>query len=199
MRAGIFGILAAGILFTAGCRGGTTEKEETGTNSTDTVVAEDFNTRFNHILHALHNQDMNELKPFLSPEFGLLIIRADGALPNILIRKNDEAAYDLALQQLFSRVPSSAALSDETLPRVDCALPDFYTKTGNFMRDTNLLAGSEIWKFGGLSPEDQSLAEKVVQSTTRTVMLVPGLTFFFSFEKNAWYLTLVDMRKPCAA
>ena len=160
---------------------------------------DDFNNLFNKILKSLAKKDRAELSKYVSPEFGLLVIRADGALPNILIGKIDSKEYKACLETLFSSVPDSVTLVNESLPRVDCNTPSFYTKTGFFVRDTNLLLSSDIWKFGGLNEEDQKFVEKATSSVGRTVMLVPGLTFLFTYHQNTWYLSMVDLRKPCNA
>ncbi|MCC7301159.1 MAG: hypothetical protein IT233_00810 [Bacteroidia bacterium] len=186
-----------------GCEGSSTQPS--GDSAADTLTpqnadkGDDFGLRFNEILHALKSKNKAELSKYISPEFGLMVIRADGALPAILIAKNDQKAYDASMEDLFTSVPDRVTLREEPLPKVDCELPDFYSKTGHFRRDTNLLAGSDIWKFGGLSAEDQHFTEKAIQSTTRTVLLAPGVTFFFGLSGENWYLVLVDMRKPCKA
>lgn len=192
-------VLGLSILLLQACGPAETKTEKNNIPAQDTAVPLNFNEYFNEVLTALKAKDPTGLKSFTSPEFGLLIIRADGALPSILMEHNDKAAFQASLEKLYGEVPASVILKDESLPRVDCGLPDFYTKTGHFMRDTNLLSGSDIWKFGGLSTEDQSLVEKAIQSTTRTVMLAPGVTFFFSYGHHGWHLTVVDMRKPCNA
>ncbi len=199
---GIYSALILLLLAACGNRTEETVQEPIVTDQSEKYASDkkdDFNAQFNLLLKSLRTKNKAELSKFVSPEFGLLVIRADGAMPSILIARNNEKEFAASLESLFSSVPDSVILINEPLPRVDCGQPSFYTKTGNFVRDTNLLSGSEIWKYGGLAEEDAEFAEKAVQSVGRTVMLAPGVTFLFTYHQNTWYLSLVDLRKPCQA
>ncbi len=160
---------------------------------------DDFNKKFKLILASLMSKDKGELSKYVSPEFGLLIIKSDGAMPSFLISKYGLGEYNKALETIFTGISLDCELLNECLPRIDCDKVSHWSKSGCFVRDTNALAGSDIWKFGGLNDDDQAFTQKVIQAVGRTVVVTKGFTFYFTYHNNDWYLALIDIRKPCNA
>jgi hypothetical protein len=164
------------------------------------LLKKDFPTRFSALINTFGSQDLGELNKFISPEFGLLIIESQsGAMPQFHIQKTDDQSYRQQLEAICNTISFDRNLKEESLPRIDCESKDFYTKSGSFVQDTNLLSGSEIWKYGNLAPADQVFAERVVESIGKTVLITSGYTFYFTYYKDSWYLTVIDVRKPCQA
>ena len=160
----------------------------------------DFSDRFTSMINTFGSQDMHELDKYISPEFGLLIIESEsGAMPHFHIQKQDDAEYRQHIEHICNTISFDGKLLDEPLPRIDCESKYFYTKTGSFVQDTNVLAASDIWKYGNLLPDDEQFAEYVINSVSRTVIITSGYTYYFSFYQKKWYLTIIDIRRPCQA
>ena len=164
------------------------------------AVKKNFPARFSAMINTFGSQNMEELNKFISPEFGLLILESEkGAMPHFHIQKTDDESYRHCVENICNTISFDRHLLEESLPKIDCDSKDLYTKSGSFVQDTNRLLGSEIWKYGDLSPEDQKFAEHVIGSIGKTVILTGGYTFYFSYSHDNWYLTIVDTRKPCQA
>jgi hypothetical protein len=172
--------------------------EGTGSEPDSIRVRKDFPVRFTALINTLGSQDLDALNTFISPEFGLLIIESTaGAMPHFHIQKAEDASYRQQLELICNHISFDRNLRDEALPRIDCESKDFYTKSGSFVQDTNLLGGSEIWRYS--DQEDQAFAARVIESIGKTVILTSGYTFYFTYYKEAWYLTVIDARRPCEA
>jgi hypothetical protein len=141
------------------------------------------------------------LNKLIYPAYGVNIIESSGALPHLTNVKsfsdfktmNNKAFYDFDTQVLICDI------QEEDLPKIDCNAKDHWTKTGCFTREANPLKDSKIWEYCSLSKEQM---DKVVESSrtiTRTVVLTGNYTYYFSLIKGGWWLTFVDMRKPCEA
>ena len=162
------------------------------------AIKKDFNVRFTSLINTLGSQNIEELNKFISPEFGLLIIESStGAMPHFHIQKTDDQEYRHHIEMICNTISFDRNLREESLPRIDCEGKDGYTKSGSFVQDTNILSGSDVWKYGDLSPDDQNFAEHVIRSISKTVIITSGFTFYFSFSGDTWFLTIVDIRKPC--
>lgn len=160
----------------------------------------DFSARFAAMINTFGSQDMEELNKYISPEFGLLLIESEsGAMPHFHIQKADDESYRHCVENICNNISFDRNLREESLPKIDCDSKDLYTKTGSFVQDTNNLLGSEIWKYGNLAPEDQKFAERVINSITKTVITTYGYTYYFTYYKDNWYLTVIDTRRPCEA
>ena len=206
MKEIFFAAVLVSLLFScSGNTGGLHKKNyaETG-SSKDTVdfswPQKQFEERFTEMINTFGSQDVNELNKFISPEFGLLIIESNnGAMPHFHIQKQDDDEYRQHIEHICNSISFDGKLLDERLPRIDCDSKNFYTKPGSFVQDTNLLGGSDIWKYGNLQPDDEKFAEHVISNVSRTVILTYSYTFYFSYYQDNWYLSIIDMRKPCGA
>jgi hypothetical protein len=141
------------------------------------------------------------LNKLICPEFGLTIIESNGALPHLTNVKDftefktlgKKAFYDFDAQVLI------CDLKEEELPKIDCNAKDYYTKSGCFTREINTLKDSKVWEYGNFSKTQADLMVQAVQTITRTVIVTANYTYYFSLIKGGWWLTFVDMRKPCQA
>jgi hypothetical protein len=159
----------------------------------------DFNERFKALLLAIKKNEKEELSKFISPEYGLLIVNATGALPHFVFSREGKRDYEKAMEWITENVPDPCELTNAPLPKIDCDSKTFYSKTGCFVRDTNALKESEIWKFGNLDEGQEKLAAAAIKNIGRTVIITGSMTFFFTYHNNDWFLALVDLRKPCQA
>ncbi|HEY6159767.1 MAG TPA: hypothetical protein VI112_01050, partial [Bacteroidia bacterium] len=178
-------------IFLASCSGSGDKKKDATLSPADSALRKnmdtaaakkDFTTRFTELINTLGSQDLDELNKYISPEFGLLIIESEqGAMPHFHMQKEDNQSYRHCIENICNTISFDRDLHEEDLPKIDCGSKDFYTKSGSFVQDTNLLNGSEIWKYGDLSPDDQKFTERVIDSISKTVILTSGYTFYFSY------------------
>ncbi len=165
-------------------------------NRADSIV--NFEQRFGAIINTIGSQNFDELNAFISPQFGLLIIEnKDGAMPQFRIQKTDDREYNQLLENMAATISYDGQLRTESLPMIDCNSPLLYTKAGSYVQDTNILSASEIWKYGNLSAEDQFYAEKAIAAIGKTVITTYGYVYYFNYYGSNWYLTVIDIRKPC--
>ena len=163
----------------------------------DTI--KDFNERFKALILAMQKEDKKSIEAFISPQFGLLIIESEGAMPFFHIESTNEVSFRNIFEKICSKTVYDGDLKNEDLPKIDCDKENFYTKEGSFVQDINKLLSSEIWKYGGLSQSDEKFAEKAILSVGKTVIVTEGYTYYFSYYKTNWYLTIIDTRRPCNA
>ena len=202
-------LLFCSITFLASCSDNGEERKEAPLSAADSALKKnmdtaaskkDFSVRFTELINTLGSQNLDELNKYISPEFGLLIIESEqGAMPHFHMQKVDDQSYRHCIENICNTISFDRNLREESLPKIDCESKDLYTKSGSFVQDTNLLNGSEIWKYGDLSPDDQKFTERVINSISKTVILTSGYTFYFSYYKDTWYLTIIDIRRPCEA
>jgi hypothetical protein len=141
---------------------------------------------------------MNRL---IHPEFGLNIIESRGALPHMshVTKFSEYKTLDRKSFFDFDAQVLICDLKEEELPKVDCNAKDLYTKTGCFTREVNLLKDSKIWEYCSLTKGQADLVIRSAQTITRTVLLTNNYTYYFSLIKGSWWLTFIDMRRPCEA
>lgn len=195
----------ASVLFS--CSGTEEAKKEEPSRDSSNVIAPryatdhdgDFAKRFAIMLNSLSQKDKGILSKYVSPEFGLMIIKSEGALPYIMMSHQSKEDYQKSLDEIFKTAGTACDLKNESLPQIVCEGKNIYSKEGCFVRDTNNLVNSDIWKVGDLSQEDQAFAEKVIKNIGRTVVMTNGYVYYFTYQNNNWYLVLIDMRKPCNA
>ncbi len=141
------------------------------------------------------------LNKLIYPAYGLNIIESKGAMP-VITNVKDFAAFKTLGKKAFYDFDAQILVCDlkeEELPKIDCNAKDYYTKSGCFTREVNTLKDSKIWEFSNLSKSQTDLLLQSVQTITRTVVVTANYTYYFSLIKGGWWLTFVDMRKPCQA
>ncbi len=141
---------------------------------------------------------MNKL---IHPEFGLHIIESQGALPHVTHVK-DFAEFKTMNKKSFYDFDPRLLVCDpkeEELPKPDCNAKDLYSKTGCFTREINPLKDTKLWEFCNLSTDQKELVLRAAETITRTVVVTANYTYYFSLIKGGWWLTFIDMRKPCEA
>ena len=80
------------------------------------------------------------------------------------------------MENICNNISFDNNLKDEKLPKIDCESKNFYNKSGSFVQDTNVLSGSDIWKYGNLAPDDEKFAERVINSVSKTVIILLQVT-----------------------
>ncbi len=138
---------------------------------------------------------------FIHPKFGLWIIHSEGAAPQFThVMKINEYLNSKGLEIIpIDRESMMTAPKDEALPVVDCNSKDFYSKPGCYTQQQNVFAEEKIWKYAGLNPDEEKDVEQLAKTITRTVVNTENYRYYFSLIDGAWYLTFIDVRKPCEA
>jgi hypothetical protein len=135
----------------------------------------------------LHDDTL--LNKVINPEFGLNIIESNGALPKLTNVKYF-SKFKTIRKKHFYEFNTDVLICD---PK------DLYTKTGCFTREINTLKDSKIWEFCSLPQAQADLVARSAQTITRTVLLTDNYTYYFSLINGSWWLTFIDMRRPCEA
>ena len=144
----------------------------------------------------------SEFNTFLHPKQGLYVIDSKGALPSIM-NVSDISTYQRMAdnKSIFSVDEETLGyeMLEEELPRVNCDTVGFYSKRGSYTSNTNEIIDSEIWKHANLSKEDQERFATYAETISKTCVNTGNYTYYFSFIDGNWYLTVIDLRRPCEA
>jgi hypothetical protein len=141
------------------------------------------------------------MNKMIHPEYGLNVIESQGALPHMTHVK-DFAEFRTLRKKSFYDFDAKVLVcdpKDEELPKIDCNAKDLYSKSGCFTREVNNLKSSKVWEFCNLSKDQMDLVIRSVDTITRTVVVTENYTYYFSLIKGGWWLTFIDMRRPCQA
>ena len=93
-----------------------------------------------------------------------------------------------------------SAVKEEELPKINCDSKTFWTKDGCFSQQTNTFKDEKIWTYCGLSKEDEAKVEETAKTISYTVInTAMNARYYFSQIDGKWYLTFVDLRRPCEA
>jgi hypothetical protein len=121
---------------------------------------------------------------------GLWLISSQGAMPHI----ENVSQVDKNFPVDFS------AVKNEELPKVNCDSKSFWTKEGTFAMEINSFKDEKIWTYCGLTKEDEAKIAELAQTISWTVINTSlNARYYFSLINGKWYLTFVDLRKPCEA
>jgi hypothetical protein len=137
----------------------------------------------------------------IHPMYGLWIIHSEGAVPNFT-HVNHITEYKTANGKSILPFDRDAMISvpkEGTLPVVDCESKDLYNKKGCFTSLQNTFNEQKIWKHAGLSADKDRAIEASAVTITRTVINTENYRFYFSLIDGSWYLTFLDIMRPCEA
>ncbi|CAN5348325.1 hypothetical protein BH09BAC5_BH09BAC5_28980 [soil metagenome] len=160
-----------------------------------------FNWFYSAFVHSATTGDDSLFNILIHPKYGLWVIHSEGALPaftkikSILDYKNADGSKLLP----FKREPMLSMPKEEELPVVNCDNKNFYSKSGCFTTLENVFLEQKIWKSAGLAADQDKLIEESAATISRTVINTEMYRFYFSLINGTWYLTFIDVRKPCNA
>jgi len=160
-----------------------------------------FNWFYSAFAHAATTANDTIFDVVIHREYGLWIIHSAGAVPNfthinhILEFKLPDGENLLP----FKRDAMMNVPKEETLPVLICDDDKVYDKEGCFTSLQNTFAEQKIWKYAGLSAENDKEIEKSAKTITRTVINTQNYRFYFSLINGSWYLTFMDIMTPCEA
>ena len=160
-----------------------------------------FNWFYSAFAHAATSGNDTLFDVVIHPEHGLWIIHSEGAVPqfthvnHILEYKKTDGKSILP----FERDAMMNVPKEEDLPVVNCDSKNFYSKSGCFTSMENKFAEQKIWKYAGLPADKDKEIEELASTITRTVINTENYRFYFSLINGSWYLTFMDIRRPCEA
>lgn len=209
-------------LLIVGCSGNEDQKESTIVKEQEEVAIEDSTTGLHdkeEILGQAQNDEngfLNFYKKFtkaisaknhqafnncISTNFGLYTIESAGALPLIFHVYDIENFKPINLDKKFLSLEFKAISNKpifEELPKIICD-EDFYDKVGCFANESDRLKNSRIWNYANLNEKEIQAIEFLVETVKMTVINTENYTYHFSIIDEIWYITFIDIRKPCSA
>ncbi|MDQ3193064.1 MAG: hypothetical protein M3Q58_15880 [Bacteroidota bacterium] len=163
----------------------------------------DFNFIYEDFFKAVIKGDHQKFNKYIHPEYGLYIIESPGALPSVVNIKDIASFtphYNSKSFFAFDRSNIATDVNHEPLPVIDCDnFPDFWTKKGVFVQETNTLIKGDFWKFLDISEKEKEAVKNLVQTIDVTVVNTNNYSWHFSMINLKWYITFIDMRVPCSA
>ena len=130
------------------------------------------------------------LNQYIHPKTGLWLIHSSGAMPKM----ENTSQVDKNFPIDFS------SCKMEALPGVNCESKSFWTKEGCYLQEMNSFKSEKIWTYCGLGKGDEAKVEEAAQGISVTVINTAlSARYYFSLIDGKWYLSFVDLRRPCEA
>jgi hypothetical protein len=138
---------------------------------------------------------------FINPKYGLWVIHSNGALPQFTHISKVAEYKNIKGKGLIPIVfwDIKRAPKEETLPVVDCSKQGFYSKQGCYSQEQNTFLEEKMWLNAGLNADQDKEVAQLATTITRTVLDTFTFKYYFSLIDGSWYLTFIDIRKPCEA
>ncbi|MFH0866513.1 MAG: hypothetical protein V1904_09965 [Bacteroidota bacterium] len=175
----------------------------TGQDSTNTAD-DGFPVVYKEFTEAVKHESFPELKNVLDPAVGIFIIESPGALPVVynlpdveaFVSQNGKTLFDF-FNDKISREPVSS-----DMPVVDCVFSNGtpYNKTGCFMKSISSSDNElNFISSAGGNADDKQKAEDARKKLSMKVINTYNHVYYFTKSGDKWYLTFIDLRKPCEA
>jgi hypothetical protein len=160
-----------------------------------------FNWFYSAFTHAAVTGDDSLFNTFIHPKHGLWVIHSEGAVPSFTkVQKIGDYKLTNGKGLLpLDRDKMLAEPKEGELPKIDCDQEEFWNKTGCFTTEHNVFLEEKIWQAAGLKPADDKQVAYLATTIARTVINTSTYRFYFSLIDGGWYLTFIDIRKPCSA
>ncbi|MGL4596057.1 MAG: hypothetical protein ACRCYO_00930 [Bacteroidia bacterium] len=158
-----------------------------------------FNWMYSAFVGAASGEKDELFNAFIHPTHGLWIIHSDGAMPQM---KNIKKIEELKKEKSFYPIKRDDMIctpSDEPLPEINCDAKKFWSKLGCFTQLSNAFKTQKIWEYAGLTDAQSKAAVASAETISRTLINTENYRFYFSLIDGSWYLTFIDVRKPCNA
>lgn len=171
-------------------------------SDTAIVSMDDFKETYKEFFYSIIDGKPEKFNEFIHPDLGLFIIDSKGALPAVsnvkdiskYVRADNKSFFE------FDRSKVGYELIEEELPKVDCDnSPDFYTKQGAFTQAVNPLLNNKPWQESKLEKEELEKVNAAAETVMITVINTSNYRYYFSKMAGKWYVTFIDLRKPCNA
>lgn len=146
--------------------------------------------------------DAQRFNVFINKEHGLWIISSNGATPQMVNVKDIAGMKNSKGDSLvpMDRVKMVCTPKSSGWPEKNCDMPSGWSMTGCYTTEQNKLRESKIWEYAGLNDSDNKKVTELAAGITRAVVNTEmNMTFYFTEIDGTWYLTFLDMRRPCEA
>ena len=146
--------------------------------------------------------DAPRFNVFINKDHGLWIINSNGALPQMVNVKDISGIKTSKGGSLvpMDKVKMVCTPKSSGWPEKNCDMPSGWSITGCYTTEQNKLRESKIWEYAGLNDSDNKKVTELASGITRAVVNTEmNMTFYFTEIDGTWYLTFLDLRKPCEA
>jgi len=196
------------MLFLAACgnneHGGNNTTDSTATSGENKTMTtpSDFKEVYSDFFSSIIDDNSKTFNSYIHPEHGLYIIESKGGVP-VFEKVTDISFFRSSTEKksIFDINKSKIGLQmiEEELPTVNCDSAGFYTKRGCFTNEENTFKDSKLWDGSGLDAAEKDKVNKVAQTIVKTIINTANYRYYFSKIEDRWYITFIDMRKPCNA
>ncbi|GAB4135347.1 MAG: hypothetical protein Fur0041_09330 [Bacteroidia bacterium] len=176
------------------------KKSITENLSTQTGI-EQFKWSYSAFVRAFTSDNDSLMSVFIHPQHGTWVIYADGAMPQFKNAGNVKALKNTGNYPFLPLKKNDMVTVpvEEELPVKNCETRSGYNKEGCFTTEQNILSEQQLWQYAGLNADDEDKVKAAAATIRRTVINTLNYTFYFSLIDGGWYLTFIDIRKPCSA
>jgi hypothetical protein len=139
---------------------------------------------------------------FINKDHGLWIINSNGALPQMINVKDISGVKNSKGDSLvpMDQVKMVCTPKVAGWPEIKCDMPSGWSMTGCYTTEQNKLKESKIREYAGLNDADNKKVTELAAGITRAVVNTEmNMVFYFTEINGTWYLTFLDIRKPCEA
>ncbi len=138
---------------------------------------------------------------FINSSVGLFVIDANGAIPQITkiryihqYRKLTDSTGILDYPGCIGKYPIFGEL-----PKINCDLPERYTKVGAITDTINLLLQSRIEEVATLINTTRDEVKEAFSKIRATTVNTSNYTFYWGVIEGSWHIIAIDVRTPCEA
>jgi hypothetical protein len=161
----------------------------------------EFKDFYREFFTSLIDGNAEQFNSFVNIKSGLVIIKSNGALPEF-IQLRDIAAFRKSEGKSFFEFDRSKIgneMIEEELPKVNCDKPEGYDKTGAFTQKVNSLKEEKTWEHAEMIPQQKEEISELASTVEYTVVNTDNYKYYFSLINGKWYVSFIDMRRPCQA
>lgn len=156
----------------------------------DSAVADDLSVAIVDSVSIVKLVTSATINQFIHPVKGLWLIQSSGAMPSMTNTTQVDKNFPVDFSTSQNR----------ELPKVACASKTFWTKEGCFVQEVNAFKSEKIWMHCSLSEKEQAVIEEIAKTIRLTAINTSfSARYYFSMIDGKWYLTFVDLRRPCEA
>jgi hypothetical protein len=172
------------------------------TSDTSGVTMDGFKETYKDFFYSIIDGKPETFNKYIHPDLGLYIIDTKGAIPMVTnvkdistyVRPDNKSFFE------FDRSKVGYELIEEELPKVNCDNgPDFYSKQGAFTQAVNNLKAERPWENSKFEKGELEKIDVAAETVMVTVINTSNYRYYFSQMGGKWYVTFIDLRKPCNA
>jgi len=207
---GFIGISLIALVLVA-CNNISNKNESTQVVTKDTILhndtlqsktnnADNLLTQFNLFYAAISEKKIEQLSSFIDNQQGVILIYADGAMPQISKTKNIVEFKTPSGKSFFDIVKfPTINLINDTFPKVNCDTPAFYDKEGAYYNTENRIAQQAVWSSTNLSSKEKNEMQQLAVGLTYNILITGNALYGITYTNGKLKIVFIDFRKPCNA